>query len=59
MIKKPKPNSQQGHSRRVILDALDITVHRAADMPKEMRQRILDTQPTADEIAADKWKDAS
>jgi hypothetical protein len=57
MIKQSKSDSQQGHSRKEIFDALDLTVHRTADMPKEMRQRILDTLPTTEEIAADKWND--
>lgn len=57
MIKKSKSDSQQGHSRKEIFDALDLTVHRTADMPKEVRQRILDTLPTTEEIAANKWND--
>jgi hypothetical protein len=59
MTKKPKPNSQRGLLRQAIIDALDLTVHRTVDMPKEVRQRILDTQPTADEIANGRWNDAS
>ena len=59
MIAKSKPDSQQKRSRKAIVDALDLTVHSTVDMPKVLRQRILDTQPTSAEIAANKWKDAS
>lgn len=44
-------------ARGNIIEALDMTTHRSADMPEAMRQSILDTQPTAEEIANDKWND--
>jgi hypothetical protein len=58
MTKKLKPDSPRVLSRQAIIDALDLTVHRTVGMPKEVRQRILDTQPTAEEIASDRWNDA-
>jgi hypothetical protein len=44
-------------ARGNIIDALKIKVHSTADMPEELRQQILATQPTAAEIADDRWND--
>ncbi len=44
-------------ARGNIIDALNIKVHSAADMPEALRQQILATQPTAAEIANDRWDD--
>lgn len=59
MVEEPKSDCQHRQSRDEIIDALEITAHRAVDMPEEMRRRILATQPTAEEIATGKWYDAS
>jgi hypothetical protein len=46
------------HIARIrIISALDLEVHPASAMPPEMRQRILDTQPTPEEIMNDRWND--
>ena len=40
-----------------IIEALDLDVRKTSEMPDEMRARILATQPTAEEIANDRWND--
>lgn len=44
-------------ARGNILEALDLEVHAAADMPADLRARILATQPSDEEIASGKWSD--
>lgn len=44
-------------TREQVLKELNITVHRSSDMPEQMRARILDAQPSADEIATGRWAD--
>lgn len=44
-------------ARARIIDALALEVHASSDMPEAMRQRIRATQPTAEEIANDRWND--
>lgn len=45
-------------ARGRIVDALAISVAPTSAMPEDMRARILATQPTAEEIANDRWNDA-
>ena len=40
-----------------IIEAMDIQVVSSADMPHDLRQRILANQPAEEEIANDKWND--
>jgi hypothetical protein len=42
-------------ARGNIIAALQLQVHSTADMPAEMKARILATQPTPEEIASDRW----
>lgn len=44
-------------ARGIIFNALDLRAQATADMPAEMRERILATQPTPEEIANDTWND--
>jgi hypothetical protein len=44
-------------ARGNIIEAMDIQVVSSADMPHDLRQRILTNQPTEEEIANDKWND--
>lgn len=44
-------------ARGNIIEAMGIQVASSADMPPDLRQRILANQPTAEEIANDKWND--
>jgi hypothetical protein len=44
-------------ARGKIIDALAITVAPTSAMPEAMKQRILATQPTPEEIASDRWND--
>jgi prevent-host-death family protein len=41
-----------------IIKALQLEVHSIRDMPAEMKERILATQPTPEEIATGCWNDA-
>ena len=47
---KPEPTA-----RGIILDALGIEARRAADMPEELRARVLTNRPSAEEIAISRW----
>lgn len=44
-------------ARGNIIEAMDIQVASTADMPQDLRQRLLANRPTAEEIANDKWND--
>ena len=44
-------------ARGNIIEALDIQAVSSADMPQDLRKRILATQPTEEEIENDKWND--
>lgn len=44
-------------ARGNIIEAMEIEVASSADMSQDLRQRILATQPTPEEIANDKWND--
>lgn len=44
-------------ARGNILRAMDIQVIATADMPSDLRARILASQPTPEEIANDTWND--
>lgn len=59
MIKKKKPDSFESVARGTIIEALQLEVHSTADMPAELKARILATQPTPEEIASGRWNDAS
>ena len=57
-MEKPKAlGEQRGRTREEVISALNIAVHRSADMPAEMRARILASQPTEEELAQDLWAD--
>lgn len=57
-METPKPlEEKRGRTREEIISALNLTVHRSADMPAELRMQILDSQPTAEELAKDLWND--
>ena len=42
-------------ARGVVLDALAIEVRRTADMPEDLRARVLTNRPSAEEIANGRW----
>lgn len=57
-MKTPKPLEEpRQRTREEVISALNLTVHRSADMPAEMRTRILASQPTDEELAKDLWAD--
>ena len=53
------PAKPETTARGIILDARRIEARRAADMPEELRTRILANLPSAEEIASGRWNDVN